>query len=199
MCPLPNRRSTAPSTAKDQRSDWTSHKPHCHPSTPPSQIWYDKYRKCKDGNKHEGRLELITWSTPANEHEDWSEDMGWGNVIVAEAEDLKRKFEREMNGDEAKLYKYWPQAFRWTCCDTVGNQRYGCDHHGRGSTPCSCDFCKMGKRIPDGLHNKRVNSAAGKGLKFSRGPDPRSINRLEGGIAEAAREILGMLDSKHVA
>ena len=132
-----------------QRSDWTSHTPHCHPSTPPSQIWYDKYRKCKDGNKHEGRLELITWSTPANEHEDWSEDMGWGNVIVAEAEDLKRKFETEMNGDEAKLYKYWPQAFRWSCCGTVGDQRYGCDHHGRGSTPCTCDFCKVCQRVPN--------------------------------------------------
>lgn len=57
----------------------------------------------------------------------------------------------------------------------------------------------MGKCIPDGLHNKRVHSAAGRGLKFSRGPDPRSINRLEGGIAEAAREILGLFDSKHVA
>ncbi|KAI4217801.1 MAG: hypothetical protein LQ349_009017 [Xanthoria aureola] len=130
-------------SADCQRSDWTSHKQHCHPSTPPSGIWYDKYRKCKDGNEHEGELELITWSTPANEHEDWSEDMGWGNIIVAEAEDHKRKFETEMNGDEAKLYKYWPQAFRWTCCGTGGEQRYGCDHHGSGSNPCTCDFCKV--------------------------------------------------------
>lgn len=57
----------------------------------------------------------------------------------------------------------------------------------------------MGKRIPDELDNKRMMSAAGRGLKLSRGPDPRSINRIEGGIAEAAREILGLLDSKHMA
>ena len=69
--------------------------------------------------------------------------MGWGNIVPAEADDLKRKFETEFGGDELKMYNYWPRGFRWTCCGADGEQRWGCDHHGMGSVPCTCDFCKV--------------------------------------------------------
>jgi hypothetical protein len=48
---------------------------------------------------------------------------------------------------------------------------YGCDHHGTGSTPCSCDFCAMGKPVPDHIFKK--NEQASRGLRLSQGPDPR--------------------------
>jgi hypothetical protein len=32
------------------------------------------------------------------------------------AEEVKRYFETEMEGDEELLFKYMPIAFRWTCC-----------------------------------------------------------------------------------
>jgi hypothetical protein len=35
----------------------------------------------------------VTWSTPANPLEDFGEDMGWGAVIVEEADEHKKKFE----------------------------------------------------------------------------------------------------------
>lgn len=124
-----------------QKADWSCHKAHCCRLA--GLPWYDLYRQCKDGAKHEGRLEIITWSTPANEHEDFPEAMGWGNVIASEADQLKRKFETDLHGDEAKLYQEWPQAFRWTCCGASGENRFGCDHHGKGSKPCTCDFCRV--------------------------------------------------------
>jgi hypothetical protein len=37
-------------------------------------VWYDKHRACDDGNKHEGRLELITW----REKDEMGNDLGWG-------------------------------------------------------------------------------------------------------------------------
>ena len=122
-----------------QRSDWPSHKSACRRP----RLWYDIHRNCDDGGEHEGRLELITWSTPAADTH--GEDMGWGNCLAEESEDLKRKFEDEFGGDEEKLYEYWPQAFRWTCCGGQGDLPYGCDHHGRGTKPCSCDYCHVSK------------------------------------------------------
>jgi hypothetical protein len=50
--------------------------------------------------------------------------------------------QKDLKGDEKKLYDEWPQGFRWTCCGTPGDQKFGCDHHGRGSKPCTCDFCR---------------------------------------------------------
>ena len=41
-------------------------------------------RKCDDGSLHEGKLELITWTT---------QDMGWGGCFAEESDDLKVKFE----------------------------------------------------------------------------------------------------------
>ena len=59
----------------------------------------------------------------------------------------------------------------------------------------------MGKAIPNSIHNERINSPAGKGLKLSRGPDPRSISRgsVGTGITEMMRGVLGLLDSDSVA
>ncbi len=134
-----------------QKSDWKSHKPRCNaPVADSSSHWYDKHRLCQDKAKHEGRLELITWSVPASSQRptdeyDFCEDMGWGNCVAGEdSDDLRQKFETEFAGSEERFYEYWPQGFRWTCCGNEGDQDYGCDHHGKGSTPCSCDFCKVG-------------------------------------------------------
>lgn len=103
-------------------------------------MWYDKHRRCRDGNKHEGRLELITWSCPL-------EETGWGHVVENEAANLKRKFEVQHGGNEERFYKYWPQGFRWTCCGTDAGMDYGCDHHGSGTQPCTCDFCRSVKEV----------------------------------------------------
>ena len=65
------------------------------------------------------------------------------NCIANESDDLRLQFENEYGGDEAKFYKYWPQGFRWTCCGTDAGMAYGCDHHGTGSRPCTCDFCRF--------------------------------------------------------
>lgn len=68
--------------------------------------------------------------------------MGWGNVVIEEVEEHKRKFEVECRGRKSLFFKKWPQAFRWTCCGTSGLINFGCDHHGTGSKPCTCDFCQ---------------------------------------------------------
>ena len=77
----------------------------------------------------------MTWPSP-------KEELGWGGCFADESDDLKRKFEVEFGGDEARFYKHWPQGFRWTCCGTDAGMKWGCDHHGTGSKPCSCDFCR---------------------------------------------------------
>jgi hypothetical protein len=115
-----------------QSSDWPTHKHTCR-DTP----WYTKYRKCDDGSLHEGKLELITWNSNSD-----GDKMGWGNVLLEESADMKAKFEGEFKGDPRKLYRDWPQAFRWTCCGMDAGMKFGCDHHGEGSKPCSCDFCR---------------------------------------------------------
>ena len=111
-----------------QRNDWSAHKKLCGD-------WYDKYRKCRDGTKHEGQLELITWVCEEDQ-------IGFGACWLEECDNLKNKFETEFEGNLARFYEYRPHAFRWTCCGTSGSMRYGCDHHGTGSKPCSCDFCR---------------------------------------------------------
>jgi hypothetical protein len=50
-------------------------------------------RRCEDGSLHEGKLELVTWDTPENPNEDYSEAMGWGAVVQDGAEEFKHKFE----------------------------------------------------------------------------------------------------------
>ncbi|KAJ6500194.1 hypothetical protein C8R47DRAFT_1257850 [Mycena vitilis] len=162
-----------------QTSDWRSHKSACA-ATP---RWYDKHRMCTDGNKHEGRLELMTWDCP-------EEELGWGACFADESEDLKRKFEEEFGSDEEKFFEDWPQGFRWTCCGTDAAMEYGCDHHGTGSRPCTCDFCRMGKPLPSSIYNEKT--ASRHGLNLRRGPDPRSSNPLLAMAAATGRGILGM-------
>jgi len=111
-----------------QTKDWPAHKKLCKP-------WYDKHRKCQDGSLHEGKLELITWSNK-------KEGTGWGHVFEEEVDYMRKKFKEEYGSDESKLFKEWPQGFRWTCCGTDAGMDYGCDHHGSGSKPCTCDFCR---------------------------------------------------------
>jgi len=164
-----------------QKVDWPTHKKQCKPT-----VWYDKYRKCGHGGSHEiheGRLELITWPCPEG-------DTGWGACFTEESDGLRHKFETEFRGDLKKFYKYWPQGFRWTCCGCCGSSTYGCDHHGTGSKPCTCDFCRMGKPVSDKIHNEKVASRMG--LTLPKGPDPRSYNPLLAMNAEIGRSIIGM-------
>ena len=111
-----------------QREDWPAHKKLCGE-------WYDKYRKCQDGAKHEGQLELITWVCE-------EEQVGFGACCFEDCDDLKNRFETEFEGNLERFYKHRPHAFRWTCCGMAGDMDFGCDHHGSGSKPCSCDFCR---------------------------------------------------------
>ncbi|KAJ7451707.1 hypothetical protein B0H11DRAFT_2001080 [Mycena galericulata] len=163
-----------------QTADWKSHKGPCA-ATPK---WYDKYRMCKDGNSHEGRLELVTWDCP-------EEGTGWGACFAEDSADMKRQFETEFGGDEEKFYEYWPRGFRWTCCGTHARMNFGCDHHGTGSRPCTCDFCKMGKPLPSSIFNEKT--AERHGLKaLRRGPDPRSYNRFLAIEAATGRTMFGL-------
>jgi hypothetical protein len=54
------------------------------------------------------------------------EELGLGGCLAGESDDLKRKFE----GQFARM-------------------KWGCDHHGTGSKPCSCDsdFCRCVRRF----------------------------------------------------
>ncbi|TRM58207.1 hypothetical protein BD626DRAFT_410891 [Schizophyllum amplum] len=151
-----------------QTADWPIHRAAC-----PPYIWYnsDKYRKCQDGNLHEGDLELITWDAERPD-KDTGDLLGWGACVKEESEDLKRKYYEEFKGNDRKMFKYWPQGYRWTCCGMPGDMPWGCDHHGTGSKPCTCDYCGAGKQLPLRIYNDPAQSRMG--LKLSRGPDPRS-------------------------
>ena len=137
------------------------------------------------------------------------EGVGFGACCLEECDDLKKAFEIEFEGNLEKFYKYRPHAFRWTCCGMVGDMDYGCDHHGTGSKPCSCDFCRcapqdhqvyqrgltlishrMGKPLPEGIYNEK--SASRMGLKLPRGPDPRSFNPALAVSAATGRSLFGM-------
>ncbi|KAF9649326.1 hypothetical protein BDM02DRAFT_3094964, partial [Thelephora ganbajun] len=144
---------------------------------------YDKYRKCQDDAKHEGQLELITWVCE-------EEQLGFGACCFEDCDDLKEIFEIEFEGNLAKFYEYRPHAFRWTCCGMPGDMRFGCDHHGTGSKPCSCDFCTVGRPLPEGIYKKK--SASRMGLNLPRGPDPRSFNRALAISAATGRSLFGM-------
>lgn len=162
-----------------QRADWPTHKLTCKKPV----VWYDKHRRCRDGNKHEGRLELITWSCPL-------EETGWGHVVENEAADFKRKFEVQYGGNEERFYKYWPQGFRWTCCGTDAGMDYGCDHHGSGTQPCTCDFCRMGSPLPERIYGEQ--SASRMGLALRRGPDRRSFNAGLAAMSATMRTMMGL-------
>ncbi|PVH78760.1 hypothetical protein DL98DRAFT_516563 [Cadophora sp. DSE1049] len=66
-------------SADCQKEDWKSHKKLC------GKAWYedDRIRKCRDGSLHKGKLELITWNTPADPHDpNYSEDLGWELALL---------------------------------------------------------------------------------------------------------------------
>ncbi|KAI1080003.1 hypothetical protein F5B20DRAFT_147853 [Whalleya microplaca] len=172
-----------------QRADWPSHKAACKAKVAEiaarNKKWYDSHRACRDGTSHFGDLEFITWEG----FED-GQRLGWGACVVSETAYLKRKFEEEYASDYSKMYRYWPQGFRWTCCGTAGDQKFGCDHHGTGPSPCQCDFCHMGKPLPDSIYQK--DSVHRKGLQLPRGPDIRSFDPSSAAVADIARSFLGM-------
>ncbi|KAH9906739.1 hypothetical protein F4778DRAFT_800717 [Xylariomycetidae sp. FL2044] len=173
-----------------QRQDWPSHKTPCKAKALELKggKWYDAHRRCEDGSRHFGELELITWGGTV--HHFFTESTGWGNCSEDESADLKRKYEDEFKSNDAQMYEYWPQGYRWTCCGMGGDQPWGCDHHGTGPQPCQCDFCHLGKPLPDKIYHE--DSVARKGLQLARGPDPRSLNPSKAATAEIARGILGM-------
>lgn len=110
-----------------QQKDWPSHKEDCltksaEVAAAEGKKWYDRYRKCKDGTQHFGELELITWG---GRDPTFGEEIGWGNCVVSESADLKRRYEEQFKSDDVQMYGYWPQAFRWTCCGLSGDQRMG--------------------------------------------------------------------------
>ncbi|KAH6883776.1 hypothetical protein BKA70DRAFT_1391112 [Coprinopsis sp. MPI-PUGE-AT-0042] len=167
-----------------QRNDWSSHKPNCKKTGE----WYDGYRACQDGSVHEGKLELITWDFHDEEDDT---DVGWGGVFIEEVEDHKKTFHEKYNGDLKRFFNYWPQGFRWTCCGMGGDQNFGCDHHGAGAKPCTCDFCRMGEPLPDSIYNAVSQSEYG--LKLRRGPDPRSrVSPAHISIIKAGQALTGM-------
>ena len=86
---------------------------------------------------HEGKLELITWT---GEREGYTLDLGAS--FEEESQGLQNVFEERFRGDVQRFYAYRPQAFRWTCCGTSASMDYGCGHHGVGSQPCTCNFCR---------------------------------------------------------
>jgi hypothetical protein len=144
--PMSDRSDLSCPGTECQSSDWPSHRGTCRATLTQDDSWYNKYRKCKDGSLHEGKLELITWNSTSE-----GDKMGWGNTLLEESADLKAKFEGEFQGDLKKLYRYWPQAFRWTCCGMDAAMKFGCDHHGEGSKPCSCDFCRCVSFFSDSI------------------------------------------------
>ncbi|KAF8180571.1 hypothetical protein BJ912DRAFT_980762, partial [Pholiota molesta] len=150
-----------------QLADWRKHRRFC--GMP--RKWYDKYRRCRDDNFHEGDLELITW--PADFE---GTATGWGHCALEDADALRAKFEGEFGGDQEKLLLYFPRAFRWTCCGTHAGMDWGCDHHGSGFKPCTCDFCHMGRPLPESIYYERTASRYGL-HNLRRGPDLRSFQR----------------------
>ncbi|RYP40831.1 hypothetical protein DL769_011706 [Monosporascus sp. CRB-8-3] len=169
-----------------QRADWPSHKASCKAKAKANNKWYDAHRKCRDGSSHFGELELITWEGVA---ESTGERLGWGNCLISEGPALKRKYEEEFGCDDSKLFKEWPQAYRWTCCGTGGDMKWGCDHHGSGPRPCECDYCHMGKPVPDDVFNG--SGMERRGLTLLKGPDRRSYNPMKAGNAEMGQELAG--------
>ncbi|KAI1453675.1 hypothetical protein F4805DRAFT_442448 [Annulohypoxylon moriforme] len=177
-----------------QKKDWYDHKDIClaRAAVAKGKKWYDPFRKCKDGTSHSGYLELITWgeTTPQGESIMEGRKLGWGNCSSDEALNLKLKYEEEFKSDDILMYGYWPLGFRWTCCGLEGDQRAGCDHHGSGPDPCQCDFCHMGKPLPDSIYYK--DTLERRGLNLRRGPDPRSYDHVKAMSARAVRPFLGM-------
>jgi hypothetical protein len=107
---------------------------------------------------------------------------------------VRAQFENECRGKKSVFFKKRPHAFRWTCCGVEGSSNFGCDHHGTGRQPCTCDFCRcvgapecpprgrdhaelerprsMGRPQPESIYNDKAEGSR-IGLNLPRGPDPR--------------------------
>ncbi|ESK80844.1 set and mynd domain containing 2 [Moniliophthora roreri MCA 2997] len=170
-------------SAECQQKDWPSHKPNCVKAT----LWYDGFRACRDGSVHEGKLELIAWE---GYDENGRPLKKWSAGSDRELAILKHKFEDEFKGDLKKFFGLWPRGFRWTCCGVTAAQTWGCDHHGSGSKSCTCDFCHMGKPLPEAMYNHPT--ASRKGLTLLRGPDPRSYNPALAMMSVVGRKVHGL-------
>ncbi|KAJ3303167.1 hypothetical protein HDV03_004155 [Kappamyces sp. JEL0829] len=181
-----------------QRKDWKRHKMDCRPAsrrlsdsaeTPPVQLWMDNFRTCEDGSRHEGRLELVTWS---GTFQDLS--LGWGAFAPDECEEAIARYTGAefQNGNDALFHAYSPHSYRWTCCGTPGDSNLGCDHHGSSSAPCTCDFCIAGQPIPQSTWDDHEYYR--RGLVLSRGPDVRSFDAAKAADIREMRKMVGMDD-----
>jgi hypothetical protein len=189
-----------------QKKDWKSHKQWCYAvETKSPNHWWEKEHKCGYCSEkhqwnmpctlspfdtgcgpHQGRPELIIW----NFTDDQGTKTGWGGVPLRRSAALRNKFEQEFNFDEEKLAKHETDAFRWTCCGTSLGQTSPCDHHGRGPTKCTCDFCVQGLPLSPAVSEKKSNVRYG--LDLPLGPDPRSLNPMAAQMAAMMRPMYGM-------
>jgi hypothetical protein len=65
-----------------------------------STVWSnvpENHRKCDDGGRHSGSLEIVTWETPVDEYH--KEQMGWGCTLLEESAGLKKEFEVGFQAD----------------------------------------------------------------------------------------------------
>ena len=76
------------------------------PSLAPGEKWYATERDVvmKDGSRHRGELELITWEStcPITKKK-----LGWGGVWAEEADRLKELFETNVQGIESHVSPYF--------------------------------------------------------------------------------------------
>ncbi|KZV82941.1 hypothetical protein EXIGLDRAFT_843339 [Exidia glandulosa HHB12029] len=175
-----------------QKKHWSTHKVFCLPA--PGH-WSEKYRECQDGSMHQGRLELITWEGVVTDYDGEVTRTGWASAELEDVDELKQIFETHFHSDEEQFYLYRRFAFRWNCCGVKGNRVAGCDHHSaRFPVPCTCDFCVMGRPVPDDLEaeNAAEHSVARHGLTIPRTPDPRSFNRAMAAFTAASRTTMGL-------
>lgn len=63
-----------------------------------------------DGSIHFGELELITWDGIAPHT---GEQTAWGHILFEESAELKQKYEETFECDDSKMFKEWPQGYRY--------------------------------------------------------------------------------------
>ncbi|KAG1674133.1 hypothetical protein FOA52_015764 [Chlamydomonas sp. UWO 241] len=185
-----------------QTAHWPAHKGQCNVAAAPELAdgdWSAPWRKCQDGSYHHGTLELITWDCDEPQSDGSIVKMGWGGTDIDESEELKAQFEGELDGSKKKLLKHFDSAFRWTCCGLNAGSIWGCDHHGdpNARQACKCDYCKVGRPLPDDVWERKLKSQAAQGLpNLRRGPDQRTgLNpgmRMAGELTMLMRDLFGM-------
>lgn len=84
--------------SSDSSSNPRNPEPAAKPQKTYPTIWHDvpeNIRRCDDGGRHDGALEIVTWDTP-NDGTGLS-PLGWGACVLGESEQLKDKFEVSKN------------------------------------------------------------------------------------------------------